>query len=319
MMRDISGSTVLVTGGSGLVGSHTVDALIKEDVKRIIVFDKVINERNLSEARKSKKVKIVQGDIFDPEEVKRASRGADYVFHFAGMLLIPSSKDPRGALRDNIIGMFNLLEILTKQKIKRFVYSSSISIYGSSKKRVLMREDYPLNNRTMYGAGKIVGEQFCRVFHDMTGLNYVALRYSSVYGPRQHYEGLYPRLIMESLDRIEKGLSPRLEGRGEEVQDFVYAGDVAEANLLALKSDIDDEAFNIVSGRPTTVRELIQTLLDLTKPELKIEFLPRTGRVSVPFRWFSGEKARKLLKFRPRTDLSAGLERLIQWRKASGS
>ncbi len=316
-MPDIAGSTVLVTGGSGLIGSHTVDRLVKEDVKKIIVFDKAINERNLSEAVKSKKVKIVQGDIFNPEEVKKASKGVDYVFHFAGMLLLPSAKNPRGALRDNIIGMFNLLETLTKQKMKRFVYSSSISIYGSSQKKVLMKEDYPLNNRTMYGAGKIVGEQFCRVFHDMTGLNYVALRYSSVYGPRQHYEGLYPRLIMESLDRIEKGLPPRLEGKGEEIQDFVYVEDVANANVLALKSDIDDEAFNIVSGRPATVKELIQTLIRLTDPKSKIEFLPRTRKVSVPFRWFSGEKARKLLKFEPETDLRAGLGKLIEWRKSS--
>jgi UDP-glucose 4-epimerase len=316
-MPDISGSTVLVTGGSGLIGSHTVDVLMKEDVRRVIVFDKVINERNLSEARRSKKVKIVQGDIFNPEEVKKASKGVDYAIHLAGMLLLPSSKDPRGALRDNIIGMFNLLETLTKQKIKRFIYSSSISIYGSSKKKVLMKEEYPLNNRTMYGAGKIVGEQFCRVFHDMTGLNYLALRYSSVYGPRQHYEGLYPRLIMESLDRIEKGLSPRLEGKGEEIQDFVYVGDVAKANLLALKSDINDEAFNIVSGRPATVKELIQTLIDLTNPKLKIEFLPRTGKVSVPFRWFSVEKAKKLLKFRPDTDLKTGLKKLIAWRESA--
>ena len=317
-MPDISGSTVLVTGGSGLIGSHTVDALAKEDVRRIIVFDKVINERNLSEARRSKKVKIVQGDIFNPEEVKKASKGVDYVFHLAGMLLLPSSKDPRGALRDNIIGMFNLLETLTRQKIKRFIYSSSVSIYGSSKKKVLMKEDYPLNNRTMYGAGKIVAEQFCRVFHDMTGLTYLALRYSSVYGPRQHYEGLYPRLIMESMDRIEKGLPPQIEGKGEEIQDFVYAEDVARANLLALKSDIDDEAFNIVSGRPTTVRELIQTLLDLTNPRLKIKFLPRSNKVSVPFRWFSVDKAKRLLKFRPDTDLKTGLKKLIAWKKALG-
>jgi UDP-glucose 4-epimerase len=317
-MPDISGSTILVTGGSGLIGSHTVDQLLSEDIKKVIVFDKIINEKNLENARKSKKVKIVQGDIFNLHEVKRVSMGVDYVFHFAGMLLLPSSKDPRGALRDNIIGMFNLLETLTKQKIKRFIYSSSISIYGSSKKKVLMKEDYPLNNRTMYGAGKIVGEQFCRVFHDMAGLNYVALRYSSVYGPRQHYEGLYPRLIMESLDRIEKGLSPRLEGKGEEIQDFVYVGDVAKANLLALKSNVDDEAFNIVSGRPATVKELIQTLIGLTNPKLKIEFLPRTTKVSVPFRWFSVEKAKKLLKFKPETDLKCGLQKLIEWKKASG-
>ena len=314
-MGDISGSTVLVTGGSGLVGSHTVDALVKEDVEKIIVFDKVINEANLAKARKSKKVKIIQGDIFHPEDVRRAVKGVDYVFHFAGMLLLSSAKDPRGCLKDNVNGMFNLLEMLVKSRIKKLVYSSSISIYGSSKKKVLMKEDYPLDNRTMYGASKIIGEQFCRVFHDMEGLSYVALRYSSVYGPRQHYEGLYPRLIMESLDRIERGLPPQIEGRGMEVQDFIYVGDIVRANLLALKSDIDDEAFNITSGKPATVKELIQTLIDITNPKLKIEFLPRSSKVFVPFRWFSIEKARRMLRFKPKTDLETGLKALIEWRK----
>lgn len=313
-MSDICGSTILVSGGSGLIGSHTIDQLIKEDVNKIIVFDKVINERNLQNARTSKKVEILQGDIFDPEDVRKATRGVDYVFHFAGMLLLSSSKDPRGCLRDNINGMFNLLEILVKQQIKRLIYSSSVSIYGSSKKKVLMKEDYPLNNRTMYGSSKIVGEQFCRVFHDTEGLNYMALRYSSVYGPRQHYGGLYPRLIMESLDRMGKGLSPQIEGRGEEVQDFIFVGDVVKANLLALKSDVNDEAINIASGKPTTVKQLIQTLIDLTNPKLKIEFLPRSGKVFVPFRWFSIEKARKLLRFKPETDLKTGLKQLIGWK-----
>lgn len=314
-MPNISGSTILVTGGSGLIGSHTVDRLIDEDVDRIIVFDKVINERNLENAKKSKKVKILQGDIFNPMDVNKATEGVDYVYHFAGMLLLSSAKDPRGCLRDNINGMFNLLEILIERKIKKLIYSSSISIYGSSKKKVLMKEDYPFNNRTMYGASKIVGEQFCRVFHDMEGLNYLALRYSSVYGPRQHYEGLYPRLIMESLDRIEKGLSPQIQGKGDEVQDFIYVGDVVEANLLALKSDVNDEAINIASGKPSTVRELIQTLVDLTNPKLGIEYLPASGKISVPYRWFSIEKAKKLLKFRPETDLKTGLRELIEWKK----
>ena len=137
-----------------------------------------------------------------------------------------------------------------------------------------MTEDYPFNNRTIYGASKIAGEQFCRIFHDVTGLKYVALRYSSAYGPRQHLEGVYPRLIMRALDRIDAGLSPQIEGEGEAVQDFVYIEDVAAANVLALKSDVDDEAFNIGSGKPTTERELIQKVVDLTKPGLEIEYLP---------------------------------------------
>jgi len=149
----------------------------------------------------------------------------------------------------------------------------------------------------------------------MSGLNYLALRYSSVYGPRQHYQGVYPRLIMHSLDRIDKGLPPQIQGKGDEVQDFIYVEDVAEANILALRSDISDEALNIVEGKPTTVKELVQTLINLTNPALKIEFLPAPEKLLVPYRWFSGEKARKLLGFKPKTELKTGLRKLIEWRK----
>ena len=314
-MPDISGSSVLVTGGSGLIGSHTVDYLVEEDVARIIVFDKFINEKNLIKARKSKKVEVIQGDISNSLDVDKALEGIDFLFHFAGTLLLTSAKNPRECLINNINGMFNLMEAFVEHDVKKLVYSSSISIYGSSKEKILMKEDYPLRNRTMYGASKIVGEQFCRVFNDMVGLNYLALRYSSVYGPRQHYEGVYPRLIMHSLDRIEKGLSPQIEGRGDEVQDFIYVEDVAEANILALKSDVNDEAINIVKEEPTTVKELIETLIAITDPGLEIEYLPAPDRVFVPYRWFSGEKAREVLGFTPKTDLKTGLGKLIEWKR----
>jgi UDP-glucose 4-epimerase len=317
-MSDLRGSTILVTGGSGLIGSHTVDRLVAEDVRKVIVFDKHIHQPNLARALASQKVDIVEGDIFDVDQMRAALRDVDFVFHFAGMLLLSASQNPRACLRDNINGMYNLLDVITERRIKKLVYASSVSIYGSSTEDAPMTEDHPLRNRTMYGASKIVGEQFCRVFQDTAGLDYLALRYSSVYGPRQHYEGLYPRLIMESLDRIERGLPPQIKGKGDEVQDFIYVGDVAEANLKALASGVTDEAINIANGKPTTVKELVGTLLSLTKPDLEIEFLPGEERVFVPFRKFSVEKARQLLAFQPVTDLEKGLEALIRWKRAKG-
>jgi UDP-glucose 4-epimerase len=292
-----------------------VDKLIKRHVKKVIVFDKYINQENLAKHLDSDKVEIIQGDIFDIGRVKRALEGIDYVFHFAGMLLLSAAKNPRGCLRDNINGMYNLLEVVTQRKIKKLIYASSVSIYGSGNDNLPMTEDHPLRNRTIYGASKIMGEQFCRVFHDMAGLDYVALRYSSVYGPRQHYEGLYPRLIMQSLDRIKGGLPPQIKGKGDEVQDFVYVEDVAEANLRALSSRVTDDAINIAYGRPTTVKELIETLLRLTNPDLAIEFQPSEEKVFVPYRRFSIEKARRLLGFEPVTSLEKGLEALIRWKK----
>lgn len=313
-MSAISGSRVLVTGGSGLIGSHTVDRLISEDVDSVVVFDKVINEQNLADARASRKVKIIQGDIHNSADLEPAIRGVDYVVHCAAMLRLASAEDPKRCLEDNIVSMFGLLELLDKHKVQRLVYASTTAVYGSSGKKAAMTEDHPFNNKSMYGASKIIGEQFCRVFNEMTGLEYLALRYSCVYGPRQHHYGLYPRLIMKSLDRMARGQAPQIEGKGEEVQDFIYVQDAAEANILACKSNVSDEAINIASGTSITVKELVQTVIDITNPKLEIEFLPSSQTALVPFRWFSTEKAERLLGFTAGTDLRAGLKRLIEWK-----
>lgn len=315
MSIDISGSTVLVTGGAGLVGSHTVDMLLAENVGNIIVFDRVINEANLGNAMRSPKVRIIQGDIFSRKDVEGATKGVDFVLHLAAILLLSSAKNPRRCLRDNIDGTYNLLDIISKGRVKKLVFASSIAVYGDSQREVLMTEDYPFNNRSMYGASKIIGEQFCRIFQDMIGLRYIALRYSSVYGPKQHWQGLYPGLIMRALARIEMGLPPQIKGNGNEVQDFVYVGDVARANVLALKSSVDDEAINIASGKATTLKELIDILIDLTNPGLNIEFLPIQEKTFNASRWISVEKARRLLGFEATTDLKTGLKRLIEWRQ----
>lgn len=312
LMTSISGSAVLVTGGSGLIGSHTVDRLLQEDVDRIVVFDKTINKNNLAGAMLSNRVRTIEGDIANPTVLGKVLEGVDFVFHFASLLLLECQRAPAKCLLQNINGTFFLLDEMIKQKAKRLVYSSSVSVYGSSTDEAVMHEDYPLRNRTMYGASKISGEQFCRVFFEMFGLKYIALRYSSVYGPRQSPEGLYPRLIMHALERIEKGLEPQIRGKGNEVQDFVYIEDVVEANILALKSDVSDLAINIASGVPTTVRELIMTVIELTKPGTRIEFLPASGESIVPYRKFSVKKANDILAWKSKVDLKNGIKKLLE-------
>lgn len=315
---DIGGSTVLVTGGAGLIGSHTVDRLLKEDVGEIIVFDRLINEDNLSIARQSKRVQVRQGDIYEAGAMDAAVQGADFVFHFAAMLLLPSARDPVASLKTNLIGTYRLLEAIGKHHIRKLVFGSSISIYGGSKDRVLMTEDYPFKGRSIYGATKIAAEQFCRVFHDTIGLRYLSLRYSSVYGPRQHLEGAFTGLIMRAIDRIRQGLPPQVEGEGDSVQDFIYVGDVAEANIQALKSDANDEAINIASGVPTTERELVQAIIDVVSPGLAIETLPARPNAYAPSRWVSVDKATRLLGFEAKTGLREGLKQVFEWRRRTG-
>ena len=317
-MRIIEESRVLVTGGSGLIGSHTVEHLLGRGVGEVIVYDRYINAENLREAKDRPDVSIVQGDLNDVPALRRAMEGVDYVIHLGGLLLLPSMRDPRQALMVNINGTYDLLELALDLEIKKVVYASSISVYGTPDTDEPISEDYTFLNRTLYGAGKIAGEQFCRVLAEMRGLNYLALRYSSVYGPRQHLDGLYPRLIMQTLTDVKSRRTPRVEGTGNEVQDFVYVSDVARANVLALEHDVSDEAYNIVSGVPVTVRELVETVLKLEGSPIPAEFVPTGGKELVAHRRFSGEKARLALGFVPEVALEEGLSRLIAWAKASG-
>jgi UDP-glucose 4-epimerase len=317
-MSGISGSAVLVTGGSGLIGSHTVEHLLTRGVREVVLYDRYLNPENLREVRERADVSIVEADLTDLAALRKAMERVDFVVHLGGLLLLPAMRNPREALLVNINGTYDLLELALDIGVKKVVYASSVSVYGTPDTDQPISENGPFLNRTIYGAGKIAGEQFCRVLTEMRGLNYVALRYSSVYGPRQHQDGLYPRLILGALADLKAGRTPRIEGTGNEVQDFVYVEDVARANALALENPVSDTAYNIVSGVPVTVKELIETVLRIEGYPPHVEFVPRPGKELVSYRRFNGEKARRELDFAPEVGLEEGLSHLIAWAKASG-
>ena len=311
----LEGSRVLVTGGCGLIGSHTVDALLREKVGEILVLDKFINERNLSEALPSGKVRVVRGKFGDRRTLPSLLKGTDYVCHLAAsVLMAEGQKNPRGVLED-INSFFELLTMLVEYGIKKLIFASSVSVYGVPKDPELeMTEDSPFSGRTMYAAGKITGEQFCRAFNELHGLNYLALRYSIVYGPRQHSKGYYPQLIMRTLDAIKRHQPLELEeGEESELQDFIYVGDVAKANILALKSPVANCAFNIVAGKSVNMLDVVKSIMQLKATEVSIKRVPRRRFVYVPIRHFSGQKAAKALNFRASTPLLEGLQQLIQF------
>ena len=179
-----------------------------------------------------------------------------------------------------------------------------------------MREDHPFNNRTMYGASKIAGEQMFRAFHDLYGLDWVGLRYFNIYGPRQDYRGAYVSVIMKALDRIDAGLPPIIFGDGSQSYDFIYVKDVARSNIAALKATASDECFNIASGTRTSINQLVGILLELTGSKLKPEHRPTTHHF-VSHRLAAVERAQHLLGFQAAADLREGLRQLIEWRRAT--
>lgn len=319
---EIRGKKLVVIGGAGLIGSHTVDVLTKEDVGEIVIYDNFARGRheNLAEALKDPRVKIfdIGGDICQIDILDAALTGADGVFHFAALWLLQCHHFPRSAFDVNIGGTFNVLEACVKAGVKRLVYSSSASVYGDALEEP-MTEDHPFNNKNFYGATKIAGEAMARAFHYRYGLNFVGLRYMNVYGPRQDYHGAYIAVIMKMLDAIDRGEGPTIFGDGSEAFDFIAVEDCSRANVLAMKSDRVDRFYNVGTGLRTSLRELAELLIALTGCNQPISYAPRATATLVRNRIGSPERARTEIKFSAEIGLRAGLERLIAWRKAHRS
>jgi UDP-glucose 4-epimerase len=314
----LAGKRVVVVGGAGLIGSHTVDLLRDEEVAEIVVYDNFVRGslENLQAALADDRVTVFDagGDIGHPDLLGAALEGADGVFHLAALWLLQCHEFPRAAFDVNIAGTFNVLQACRDQTVERLVYSSSASVYGEAVEEP-MREDHPYNNTTFYGATKIAGEHMLRAHHHRYGLDYAGLRYFNVYGPRQDYKGAYIAVIMKMLDSIDRGEPPVIYGDGSQAYDFVFVKDCARANIAAMKATSVDRFYNVCTGTRTSIATLAQMLLDLTGSDLGVEFRPE-GQSFVKNRIGSPDAAIEDLDFKALTTLEEGLVELIEWRTA---
>lgn len=314
---DIRGKKLVLVGGAGLIGSHTVDHLIKEDVQEIVIYDNMVrgSEENLHDALKDPRVKIydVGGDIMQTDILQSAFAGADGVFHFAALWLLQCHDYPRSAFDVNVRGTFNVMEACVAKNVKRLVYSSSASVYGDAMHEP-MDEDHPYNNKNFYGATKIAAEAMLRAFHHRYELDYVGLRYMNVYGPRQDYHGAYIAVIMKMLDAIDRGDSPTIMGDGSEAFDFVAVEDCGLANVCAMKSSATDHNYNVGTGKRTSLKELAELIVEITGCEKPIQYAPRSQATLVRNRIGCPKKASAEINFNSTIDVREGLERLIEWR-----
>jgi UDP-glucose 4-epimerase len=313
---DLRSKRLMVIGGAGLIGSHTVDALTREDVGEIVVYDNFTRGQpeNLEAALKDPRVKLydIGGDILQTDILESALDGVDGVFHFAALWLLHCHDYPRSAFEVNVRGTYNVLEACVAKGVKRLVYSSSASVYGDAVEEP-MTEDHPFNNTTFYGATKIAGEAMARAFHHRYGLDYVGLRYMNVYGPRQDYKGAYIAVIMRMLDALDRGEPPEVYGDGSQAYDFVYVTDCAQANLCAMRAEATDQFFNVGTGRRTSIKEMAEMLLALTGSAQEVRYQPAAvsfvkNRIGCP------ERAREALGFTASVPLEQGLQKLIDWR-----
>ena len=314
---DLSGKKVVVIGGAGLIGSHVVDQLIKEDLAEITVFDNFVRGsiENLENALSDSRVKIFEagGDITQTDILSAALKGADGVFHLAALWLLQCHEYPRSAFDVNVRGTFNVMEACAVGGVQRLVYSSSASVYGDAVEEP-MNEEHPFNNKNFYGATKIAGEAMLRSFHHRYGLDYVGLRYMNVYGPRQDYQGAYIAVIMKMLDAIDRGESPTIMGDGSEAFDFVSVQDCARANVCAMKATTTDEFYNVGTGIRTSLRELAEMLIQLTGSQNEISYAPRSEATLVRNRIGDPRKARDEIGYSSSITLQEGLTDLIEWR-----
>lgn len=316
---DIRGKKLVVIGGAGLIGSHTVDHLVQQDVREIVVYDNFVRGRleNLAGALRDPRVKVfdVGGDVTQTDILEAALDGADGVFHLAALWLLQCHEFPRSAFDVNVHGTFNVMEACVKKGVKRLVYSSSASVYGDALEEP-MTEDHPFNNRNFYGATKICGEAMLRAYHYRYGLDYVGLRYMNVYGPRQDYKGAYIAVIMKMLDAIDRGEGPTILGDGSEAFDFVAVEDCGLANLCAMRADVSDRFYNVCTGKRTSLKELAEMLLDVTGCNQPIRYAPRSQATLVRNRIGCPKRADAEIAFRAGIDLRDGLTRLIAWRSS---
>jgi UDP-glucose 4-epimerase len=317
---NLKGKRFLVIGGAGFIGSHVVTELLKEDVAEVVIFDNYARGKvtNISEQLKDPRCTLFSagGDIREVDILNKAMEGMDGVFHLAAMWLLHCKDFPRTAFDVNIQGTFNVLEACVNNKVSRLVYSSSASVYGDAVE-VPMTEEHPFNNKNFYGASKIAGEAMVRAFHDRYGLSYVGLRYMNVYGPHQDQTAAYTGVIPIMLNKIDANETPEINGDGSQAYDFVTAKDTARCNVLAMKSDISDEFYNVGTGVQTSIKELCEKILQLKQSSLTVKYKPYSEedmRRMVQNRIGCPEKAKRELSFEYESDLESGLKDLISWR-----
>jgi len=316
---NIDNATVVVTGGAGLIGSTTIDLLLRHhNPRRIVILDNMLRgtQANIVEALRDPRVELVEGDVRDLSTVRRVTAGADAVIHMAALRITACAAEPREAFEVMCAGTFNVVDAAKQAGVRKVVAASTASIYGLADRFPTTEDHHPYNNRTWYGAAKVMLEGLLRSYNDMFGLAYVAFRYFNVYGPRMDIHGKYTEVLIRWMERLEAGQPPLILGDGTQTMDFVYVEDVARANVLGLASEVSDEVFNVASGTETSLNDLAAALSRVMGRSVAPEYGPARSVNPVPRRLASTEKAERMLGFRAQVALEEGLRRLVAWWRA---
>jgi len=303
----------LVTGGAGFIGSHIVEALLRDGIF-VRVLDNFSSGKRENLEEFQGKLEILEGDLRDAETVKAAVRDVELVFHLAAFISVPQSmSDPETCFAVNVGGTVALLEAARRAGARKVVLSSSTAVYGDTNV-FPTTEDTPLHPLSPYAVSKQVNELYAHLYTHILGLPVTALRYYNVYGPRQRPDSDYAAAIPIFVRRLVAGEPITIYGDGKQSRDFIFVKDVVRANLLAAESDTAGESFNICTGCETNLLDLLEELSELSpnQPEVRFE----TSRPGDIYRSAgSPEKAAGSLGFRAETSLAKGLAQTVAWMK----
>ncbi len=303
---------VLVTGGAGFIGSHTVDALLEKG-SQVWVLDSLSTGtlRNLRRWRGNPKFHFKKNSVTQSKVVDSLAGKVDAVVHLAAIVSpYLSIKKPQIVNDVNVSGTLNVLRAAVKRKVERIVFASSSSVYGSQ--TILpISESNPLEPITPYGVSKLAAEKYCGAFHQTYGLSTVSVRYFNVYGQRQSANP-YSGIIAIFTDQLSRGLQPTIYGDGEQTRDFIHVSDAVKANLRALETERGiGQAFNVGTGQSTSIRQLYSILAELmNKPAMVPTYADeRTG--DIKHSYANMDRARDILGFEPKIELRQGLNILV--------
>ena len=310
--------TVLVTGGGGFIGSHLVARLLREG-HPVRVLDNFASGRRENLLPVLSEIELIEGDIQSYERAHNAVRGCHLVFHLAALPSIPRSiQDPLTSHASNVIGTLNVLLAARDEGVRRVVFASSSSVYGANTE-LPKREDMPALPIAPYAVAKLAAENYCRAFHEVYGLETVALRYFNVFGPKQDPLSQYAAVIPNFISAVLAGQAPIIYGDGEQSRDFTYVDNAIEANLLAAYADgVGGETFNVACGERISLNELLEELAALTGKRIEANYVePRPG--DLPHSQADIGRARERLGYEPGIDVRAGLAKTLEDTLASGA
>jgi len=315
MLNKIQGSNILITGGAGFIGSFVVEELLKFNPNKIIIIDNLSRGSydNMDSFIKNSCVKFIEEDIRNTVILDQNLNQVDYVFHMAALRINACAASPKDGFDVMLKSTFELAELCVKHQIKKVIYSSSASVYGLAQNFPTPETDHPYDNQTFYGGAKLWGEQLWRSYKFMYGLDYVALRYFNVYGPRMDTDGKYTEVMIKWLDCIRNDTAPSIYGDGSTSMDLVNVKDVAKANVAALLAPITDEVFNIGNNEETSLKQLLHLLLNVNKSTISPQHKEDNTINPVSRRVADNQKAYNMLNFEPAVSLTEGLLELSQW------